>query len=181
MRLLFLLLFVLTALIQYPLWLGKGGWRSVWDMQKQVAQQHAANDSMRARNAAMEAEVQSLQNGTDAIEERARTELGMMRPGEVFVEMLPPGTPAPNTATAAVANATAAQEAQTKAAHAKQGVDVTPFLDEATPDGTFLYPVTTHGSEVLSIINPALDKIFLGTDPIAPILKDANDQIKALY
>lgn len=68
-----------------------------------------------------------------------------------------------------------------KAAHAKQGVDVTPFLDEATPDGTFLYPVTTHGSEVLSIINPALDKIFLGTDPIAPILKDANDQIKALY
>ena len=67
-----------------------------------------------------------------------------------------------------------------KAAHAKQGVDVTPFLDEATPDGTFLYPVTTHGSEVLSIINPALDKIFLGTDPIAPILKDANDQIKAL-
>ncbi|HEX7749046.1 MAG TPA: cell division protein FtsB [Bordetella sp.] len=126
MRLLFLLLFVLTALIQYPLWLGKGGWRSVWDMQKQVAQQHAANDSMRARNAAMEAEVQSLQNGTDAIEERARAELGMMRPGEVFVEMLPPGTPAPNTATAAVANATAAQEAQTKAAHAKPAAKPAP-------------------------------------------------------
>jgi cell division protein FtsB len=118
MRLLFLLLFVLTALIQYPLWLGKGGWRNVWDMQKQVAQQHAANDSMRARNAAMEAEVQSLQSGTDAIEERARTELGMVRPGEVFVEVLPPGTPAPNTA--AVANVTAAQEADAKAARAKK-------------------------------------------------------------
>lgn len=117
MRLLFLLLFVLTALLQYPLWFGKGGWRNVWDMQKQVARQHAANDSMRARNAAMQAEVQSLQNGTAAIEERARTELGMMRPGEVFVEMLPAGTPAPNTA--AVANATAAQQAEARAARAK--------------------------------------------------------------
>ena len=108
MRLLFLLLFVLAALIQYPLWLGKGGWRNVWNMQKQVAQQHAANDSMRARNSAMDAEVQSLQSGTDAIEERARGELGMMKDGEVFVEVVPPGTTAPNN-TQAVANATAAQ------------------------------------------------------------------------
>ena len=51
----------------------------------------------------------------------------------------------------------------------------------ATPDQTFLYPVTYHGSEVLSIINPALDRIFLGTEEIGPILKEANDQIKALY
>jgi multiple sugar transport system substrate-binding protein len=66
-------------------------------------------------------------------------------------------------------------------AHAAQGIDVTPFIEEATPEQTFLYPVTYHGSEVLSIINPALDKIFLGTDPIQPILKNANDQVKALY
>jgi multiple sugar transport system substrate-binding protein len=74
----------------------------------------------------------------------------------------------------------AAAEMSVKA-HAAQGIDVMPFIEEATPDQTFLYPVTYHGSEVLSIINPALDKIFLGTDPIAPILKNANDQVKALY
>ena len=65
--------------------------------------------------------------------------------------------------------------------HQKQGVDVQPWLSVATPDQTFLYPVTDHGSEVLSIINPAIDQIFLGNDDIAPILKDANDKIKALY
>jgi cell division protein FtsB len=101
MRLLFLVLFLLVCLIQYPLWLGKGGWRNVWDMQKQVAQQHETNESMRARNTAMQAEVQSLQSGTDAIEERARGDLGMMRDGEVFVEMLPPGAAVPNTSAVA--------------------------------------------------------------------------------
>lgn len=65
--------------------------------------------------------------------------------------------------------------------HQEQGVDVQPWLTVATEDQTFLYPVTDHGSEVLSIINPAIDQIFLGNDDIAAILKDANDKIKALY
>lgn len=100
MRLLLLVLVLLTALIQYPLWLGKGGWFKVWDMQKQVAKQRETNDSMRARNAALDAEVKSLDSGTEAIEERARGELGMMREGEVFVNILPPGAAIPTTSAA---------------------------------------------------------------------------------
>lgn len=97
MRLLFLVLLALVCLIQYPLWLGKGGWFKVWDLQKQVAAQRTVNDGMRARNAALDAEVRDLQAGTGAIEERARGELGMMKDGEVFVQIVPPGNPMPNS------------------------------------------------------------------------------------
>lgn len=89
MRLLFLVLFVLVGLIQYPLWLGKGGWFKVWDLQRQVAEQRETNEGLRARNSALEAEVRDLEGGSGAIEERARGELGMMREGEVFVHVLP--------------------------------------------------------------------------------------------
>lgn len=95
MRLLFLVLFVLVGLIQYPLWLGKGGWFKVWDLQRQVAAQRETNEGLRARNAALEAEVRDLDNGSGAIEERARGELGMMREGEVFVHILPQNTQPP--------------------------------------------------------------------------------------
>lgn len=95
MRLLFLVLFVLVGLIQYPLWLGKGGWFKVWDLQRQVAEQRETNEGLRARNAALEAEVRDLEGGTGAIEERARGELGMMREGEVFVHILPQNTQPP--------------------------------------------------------------------------------------
>jgi cell division protein FtsB len=95
MRLLFLVLLALVCLIQYPLWFGKGGWFKVWDLQKQVAAQQAVNDGMRARNAALDAEVRDLETGTGALEERARSELGMMKEGEVFVQIVPPGTPLP--------------------------------------------------------------------------------------
>ncbi|HYG45004.1 MAG TPA: cell division protein FtsB [Bordetella sp.] len=101
MRLLFLGLLVLLGLIQYPLWLGKGGWFKVWDLQRQVAAQHEINEGLRARNAALEAEVRDLATGVGAIEERARSELGMMREGEVFVQILPPGSPVPRPAPAA--------------------------------------------------------------------------------
>ncbi|MGE8614181.1 MAG: cell division protein FtsB, partial [Achromobacter veterisilvae] len=83
------------GLIQYPLWLGKGGWFKVWDLQRQVAEQRETNEGLRARNAALEAEVRDLEGGSGAIEERARGELGMMREGEVFVHILPQNTPAP--------------------------------------------------------------------------------------
>lgn len=91
MRLLFLVLLGLLVLIQYPLWPGKGGWFRVWDLQSDVARQHEVNEGLRARNAALEAEVRDLETGTGAIEERARGELGMMREGEVFVHILPQG------------------------------------------------------------------------------------------
>ena len=98
MRLLFLVLAVLLALIQYPLWLGKGGWLTVWDLQRKVAGQREVNEGLRTRNAALDAEVRDLRSGTEAIEERARAELGMMREGEVFVQILPPAAKPPATA-----------------------------------------------------------------------------------
>lgn len=104
MRLLFLVLLALVCLIQYPLWLGKGGWFKVWDLQKQVAAQRAVNEGMRARNAALDAEVNDLQTGTGALEERARSELGMMKDGEVFVQIVPAGGTSPATPSSASAS-----------------------------------------------------------------------------
>lgn len=95
MRLLLLLLLVLVGLIQYPLWVGRGGWLSVWDMQQQVASQRTINEGLRARNQALSAEVEDLRTGTEAAEERARAELSMMRQGELFVQILPPDVKAP--------------------------------------------------------------------------------------
>jgi len=95
MRLVLVVLVVLLGLIQYPLWLGKGGWFRVWDLQQEVAGQRDKNEALRARNAALQAEVSDLASGTEAIEERARGELGMMRDGEVFVHILPPDAAIP--------------------------------------------------------------------------------------
>ena len=89
MRLLLLLLVALAVLIQYPLWIGKGGWFRVWELQGQVAAQREVNEGLRARNAALAAEVDDLRTGTGALEERARGELGMMRNDEVFVQIVP--------------------------------------------------------------------------------------------
>jgi cell division protein FtsB len=95
MRLLLLVIVALVALIQYPLWMGRGGWFSVWDMQAQVMDQRTINEGLTARNKALAAEVEDLRSGTEASEERARSELSMMRQGEVFVQILPLGVQAP--------------------------------------------------------------------------------------
>jgi cell division protein FtsB len=88
MRFLALTLVILIAALQYPLWVGKGGWMRVWEIDRQLHDQRAANDKLRQRNGALEAEVRDLKNGYDAIEERARNELGMTKPDEVFYEVL---------------------------------------------------------------------------------------------
>jgi len=90
MRWLSLVLLILIALIQYPLWLGRGGWFAVWDLQSQGSAQRVINEGLYARNAALEAEVQDLRTGTEAIEERARKVMGMMHNNEVFVQILQP-------------------------------------------------------------------------------------------
>ncbi|GAA4331146.1 hypothetical protein GCM10023144_19480 [Pigmentiphaga soli] len=92
MRLLTLLIGLLLALMQYPLWLGKGGWFRTWELERQLAQQNETNDQLRTRNKALGAEVQDLKSGTDAIEERARFELGMIRQGEAFVQIVDAGS-----------------------------------------------------------------------------------------
>ena len=88
MRLIAIVLASLLVLIQYPLWLGKGGWLRVWDMEHQVENAHLKIHELKARNAKLESEVNDLREGTDAVEERARLELGMLKKGEVFVQIL---------------------------------------------------------------------------------------------
>ena len=85
------LLGALILLIQYPLWLGKGGWLRVAEVDRQLSAQQAKNGEIEARNTALEAEVRDLKQGLEAIEERARYELGMIKPGEVFFQVVEEG------------------------------------------------------------------------------------------
>ncbi len=91
MRILAGILGALIILIQYPLWLGKGGWLRAWHVENDLSAQKAKNDGLEARNAALAAEVRDLKQGTEAIEERARYELGMIRQDEVFFQVVTPG------------------------------------------------------------------------------------------
>ncbi|MDH5210742.1 MAG: cell division protein FtsB [Betaproteobacteria bacterium] len=88
MKLLAGLLGALIVLIQYPLWLGKGGWLRVSEVDRQVSAQQAKNTQLAARNVALEAEVRDLKQGLEAIEERARYELGMIKRDEVFFQVV---------------------------------------------------------------------------------------------
>jgi cell division protein FtsB len=90
MRVLTLTLAALIVLIQYPLWMGKGSWFRVWEVDQQIRAQRETNRKLQARNAALEAEVRDLKVGLDAIEERARAELGMIRQDEIFFQLLDP-------------------------------------------------------------------------------------------
>jgi len=87
MRVLAGILSALILAIQYPLWLGKGGWLRVWDVDRQLDVQQQKNASLEMRNGALAAEVKDLKQGHDAIEERARYELGMVKTDEVFFQV----------------------------------------------------------------------------------------------
>ena len=95
------ILAVLIVLLQYPLWLGKGSWLQVWEFGRQLTTQQEINEKLKTRNAALDAEVRDLKQGYEAIEERARTELGMIRQDEIFFYILgddeqkAPGTNSP--------------------------------------------------------------------------------------
>ena len=92
MKALAALLAGLVLALQYPLWFGKGGWIKVRELDRQLAEQRAGNDRLKVRNDALDAEVRDLKQGLDAVEERARVELGMIRQDEVFYQVV---TPAP--------------------------------------------------------------------------------------
>ncbi|MGI4982701.1 MAG: cell division protein FtsB [Janthinobacterium lividum] len=83
-------LIALLAFVQYPLWWGMGGWLRVHDLQEQFADQLRTNIDLKARNDRIAGEVDDLRNGTAAIEERARYELGMVKNDEVFVQFVSP-------------------------------------------------------------------------------------------
>ena len=88
MKVLGAVLGALLVLIQYPLWLGKGGWLRVWELDRQVAGVQARNLELEERNAGLEAEVLDLKQGSEAIEERARYELGLIKPDEIFFQII---------------------------------------------------------------------------------------------
>lgn len=92
MRLILICLTALLLLIQFPLWLGKGGWLRVWELDRQVNVAQKKNDELKARNAKLASEVEDLKQGTGAVEERARFELGMIMNNEIFVQILAPKT-----------------------------------------------------------------------------------------
>ena len=100
MRWLTLVLVLLIASLQYPLWLGKGSWLRVWDLNQKIEQKKEANTKLKERNDMLDAEVRDLKQGYAAIEERARSELGMVKQDEVFYQVMdgsapPPPKPAP--------------------------------------------------------------------------------------
>lgn len=96
MRWLTLLLVLLVVALQYPLWLGKGSWLRVWEVDQKIAAQKQVNQGLKARNASLDAEVRDLKQGYGAIEERARSELGMIKQDEVFFQVLENERPLPN-------------------------------------------------------------------------------------
>ncbi len=82
-----LILLILLAFLQFKLWIS-GGMREVWRLEQAVAEQHTTNDTQNMRNAELAAEVADLKEGADAVEERARSELGMVKAGETFYQVI---------------------------------------------------------------------------------------------
>ncbi|MEF2148279.1 cell division protein FtsB [Aquilutibacter rugosus] len=85
------ILALLLLLMQYSLWLGDHGETAVIQLRRVVAQQQHENEGLRQRNSSLAAEVEDLKSGEGAVEERARNELGMIKPGETFYRVVPAG------------------------------------------------------------------------------------------
>lgn len=87
------LLIAVLVLLQYRLWVGDGSLAEVWQLRREIATQESENQRLRERNRVLEAEVRDLKQGFKAIEERARSELGMIRENEIFYQIVEPKTP----------------------------------------------------------------------------------------
>ena len=92
MRILALIFVALVVALQYPMWLGKGGWLQVRELDRQLAAQRETNAKLEAGIDALDADVRDLKSGYEAVEERARSELGMVRNDEVFFQLQPAGS-----------------------------------------------------------------------------------------
>jgi cell division protein FtsB len=98
MRALIAVLLVLLVVLQFKLWFGDGGLLEVRKLRQEIAAQQQENAELRERNAALEAEVTDLRQGLAAIEERARSELGMVVRGETFYQLVEEPPPPPEEA-----------------------------------------------------------------------------------
>jgi cell division protein FtsB len=153
MRLLALILAACIVLLQWPLWIGKGSWLKVWQIESQLSEQQLQNQKLSTRNAALEAEVRDLKTGTDAIEERARNELGMVRQDEVFFQILDPkpatiAPPAAKPPVAAPVPAPASTSAPAPAAAPPSGSPATAAAAVAAS------PTPAPSAPVTAISNP---------------------------
>jgi cell division protein FtsB len=88
MRILIILLVAVLLTLQYMLWVGDGSLAEVWQLQQKLTQQQAENKQLRERNDALRAEVRDLKQGLGAIEERARNEMGMIKKGETYYQVI---------------------------------------------------------------------------------------------
>lgn len=90
LRWVMLVLLLLLVALQFRLWFGEGGMRQVWQLERDLAAQREENQRLAARNATLAAEVEDLRSGREAVEERAREELGMVAPGEDYFQVVEP-------------------------------------------------------------------------------------------
>lgn len=96
MKIALYILIGILLILQYPLWLGSGGLLSLWKIKQEIAAQKSENTRLRQRNLALEAEVRDLKEGHEALEERARAELGMVRRGETLYQIIERPAPPAN-------------------------------------------------------------------------------------
>lgn len=88
MKLLALILFALVALLQYPLWFSKSSWKKVWQVEQEVSEARQNNLALQQRNNMLDAELSDLKQGLEAVEERARSDLGMVKQNEVLFQIV---------------------------------------------------------------------------------------------
>lgn len=89
MKILIGVLIVLFLILQYKLWVADGGYHNVRRLQREVAALKAENEELQARNRALQAEVEDLKSGLVVVEDLARDELGMIKQGETFFQVIP--------------------------------------------------------------------------------------------
>jgi len=88
MRIIAIILGLLFLVLQYDLWIGEGSLATVWRLQKEITTQKVENKKISKRNESLVAEVNDLKKGDAAIEERARNELGMIKKGETYIQVV---------------------------------------------------------------------------------------------
>jgi cell division protein FtsB len=90
MKAIIAILLVIILILQYDLWFGESSLVTVWKLEKTVETQKLENQKLKERNSALAGEVLDLKKGKQAVEERARSELGMIKEGETFIQLVDP-------------------------------------------------------------------------------------------
>ncbi|MBW4048305.1 MAG: cell division protein FtsB [Proteobacteria bacterium] len=98
MRWVTLVLLAVLLLLQWPLWFGERSWPRVRQLRANLAAQYQANEQARLQNQRLEDEAHDLRHGKQAVQDRARREMGMVKPDEIFVQILPASSPLPPAA-----------------------------------------------------------------------------------